>query len=136
MTIEGRLFADQEHYDFYIKTCARYKVPGYPLDCYAHALLYLLALCDDTRRHFADLFDIKEADILQEGLCRGWQTGGTRKSIRLAFNLWNGTCSDTEELESGSSSGYDALDELFCFGSQRYFFEAVRLRFPEYAASR
>lgn len=53
-------------------------------------LMYLLAAVHETRKHMDDLYDFKNNWIKSEGLKKGWQTSGTRKLTRLAFNLYNG----------------------------------------------
>ena len=63
--------------------------------------------------------------IKPEGLYEGWQTGGTMRLTRLAFNLWNGYAEPGEE---GMSTPY----ELFDCSYAPYFYEAVRQRYPEF----
>lgn len=93
-----------------------------------------LGVCADTRAHFDDLFDVAEHGIKLDGLQEGWQTGGTRKVTRLAFNLWNGCTYDSpEDADVCKRSPFYGVDEIFCCGYQPYFMQAVRLRFPEYA---
>lgn len=70
----------------------------------------------------------------KRSMCKGWQTGTSRKVTRLAFNLWNGWCRENETDEQASC--LYAPDEIFCCGYQEYFFEALRLRFPEYSQCR
>ena len=51
---------------------------------------------------------------------------------RLAFNLWNSCGSD-----GGSGATEEYLpDNLFCCELMEAFFEALRIRFPEYAGLR
>lgn len=98
---------------------------------YSRSFFYLCGLCPDTRSHFRRLFDWDDWCIRPEALDEGWQTGTTRRITRLAFNLWNGYGQETPEASNISASFLP--DELFCCSFQPYFFEAVRLRFPEYA---
>lgn len=88
-------------------------------------------LNDDTRSHFHRLFDWREWCICPEALADGWQTGTSKRITRLAFNLWNGYGQEQPEDERVSAAFLP--DEIFCCGFQSCFFEAVRLRFPEYA---
>lgn len=126
-------FIDRNHENFYFGALKKYKEMGGPLDCYAASVFYLLGLSDDTRRNFNTLFDMKERIILQEGLHAGWQTGSSIKVCRLAFNLWNGFCYDgrAEDTEAPVSGCY-VTDNIFCCSYAEYFFEAIRLRYPEY----
>ena len=55
----------------------------------------------------------------------GWQTSGTVRVCRLAFNLWNGY-TDPEH-----SNAYSPED-LFCCEFAPYFMEGVKIRYPKY----
>lgn len=63
--------------------------------------------------------------IRPEGLHEGWQTGGTVRLTRLAFNLWNGYA---EQGDERMSTPY----EIFDCGYAPYFYEAIKMRYPEY----
>lgn len=127
-------FIDKEHENFFYSTLKSYKESGGNIDCYATSIFYLLGLTNDTRRNFKTLFDIKNRGIIQEGLHAGWQTGTSVKICRLAFNLWNGFCYEaTEENdEEQQVSSHYVTDNIFCCSYAEYFFEAIRLRYPEY----
>lgn len=134
MMVNGILFQDKEHAQFTSDKLRQLRDMGHEPDVYAQALFYTLGVCDDTRRHFEDLFDMEDRGIKLDGLQMGWQTGTSRKVTRLAFNLWNGCQYDSEgDAEAGRLSPYYAVDEIFCCGYLPYFMEAVRLRFPECA---
>lgn len=122
-------FSDMEHLNFYRETCARAEADGKRLDSYFRSLVYLCSLAPDTRAHFEDIFDWEGWSTRPESLSAGWQTGGSLRIIRLAFNLWNGCSSDDPE---GAAVQAEYLpDNLFCDGHLEFFFEALRLRFPE-----
>lgn len=123
-------FIDKEHENFFYGTAKRYKENGGSVDCYVTPMFYLMGLSADTRRQFGTLFNLKERVILQEGLHAGWQTGTSMKICRLAFNLWNGYCYEADE-EDKVSDRY-VTDNIFCCSYAEYFFEAIRLRYPEY----
>lgn len=76
-------FINSEHEDFY----KRHKAITDRGTEYA-ALVYTLGINADCRRHFSDLYDMKESTILPEGLHKAWQTAGSRSITRLAFNLF------------------------------------------------
>ncbi len=122
--METILFAGREHKAFFsemlAKTCND--------DTYHRAFFYTMGICPETRRNIHTLFDFEEDGIRPEGLAAAWQTGGTRRLCRLAFNLWNGW---TEEGKENRSAPY----ELFDCGFAPYFFEAIRLRYPKYCRS-
>ncbi len=67
----------------------------------------------------------KERLIKPEALHEGWQTGGSARLTRLAFNLWNGY---VEKGEESLSTPY----EMFDCGYAPYFYEAIRIKYPEY----
>ena len=62
---------------------------------------------------------------MRDGRQEGWQTGGTRRLTHLAFNLWNGYVEPGEER---MSTPY----EMFDCGYAPYFYEAIKLWYPEY----
>ncbi len=115
------IFASKEHKDFYTQMLTKAKND----DSYHRALFYTMGICTETRRNIDTLFNFKEKCIEPEGLHAGWQTSGTDRLCRLAFNLWNGW---TEEKNEQTSTPY----ELFNCEFAPYFFEAVKLRYPEY----
>lgn len=106
-------------------------------DVYHMAVAYLLALDTVTRNHVPELFDFDEDCIKLEGLDKPWQTGTSRKTTRLAFNLWNGCCTDGQTYtdEEGYSrdlpSRHFAVDDIFCCEYAPYYWQALRIRFPE-----
>ena len=77
------VFANEEHEKFYFEKLeqARYQ------DCYHKALIYILGISEDTRNHFSQIYDIKSGYIKTECLHQGWQTSGSVRVVRLAFNL-------------------------------------------------
>lgn len=123
----GVKFADRNHESFYLEKLALAESEGKRIDGYFRALVYLCGLTDETRFHFADIFCWTDWSIRPEVLSAGWQTGGTLRVTRLAFNLWNGCGSDDPD---GTEAQSEYLpDNLFCCPFMEYFFEAVRLRF-------
>lgn len=127
-------FINKEHENFFYNALKQYQALGSHVDCYATSLFYLLGLSDDTRRNFKTVFNMKERGIIPEGLHQGWQTGTSIKICRLAFNLWNGYCYDLDEESNDEPqvSDHYVTDNIFCCSYAEYFFEAIRLRYPEY----
>ena len=78
------VFNNEEHEKFYYEKLeqARYQ------DCYHKALIYILGISEDTRNHFSQIYDIKSGFIKPECLHQGWQTSGSVRVVRLAFNLY------------------------------------------------
>ena len=59
---------------------------------YHKALCYCLGISDDTRRNINSIYDFKTGCVKTECLHEGWQTSGSMKVVRMAFNLYcNGT---------------------------------------------
>lgn len=127
-------FKDDEHKQKYDEICRKMRY----LDSYHTAVAYLLALDTACRKHIDDVFDFGGDGIKRECLHKGWQTSTSRRATHLAFNLWNGCCSDGETYTD--KDGYEAdlpsaeytPDNIFCDSLAEYFFEAVKLRYPQY----
>ncbi|MCI8593603.1 MAG: hypothetical protein HFI88_15030 [Lachnospiraceae bacterium] len=125
-------FRSREHKDFYfeyIKKC-RYQ------DGYHMALVYCLGIDRDTRVNVDRIYDFKTGCVKPECLRDGWQTSGSMKIVRMAFNLY---CDGTPSVfDIGDADGqlkecrcYTA-GELFCCSYAKYFWEAIKIRYPEY----
>jgi hypothetical protein len=100
------------------------------IDVYHKSLIYALGLLEETRNNFDKLFDAKKSVIIPAALESGWQTSGTLRTCRLAFNLWNGYCGNNRPGDSASNYNVDAL---FCASLAPWYWEAVKVRYPEYA---
>lgn len=124
-------FYDEEHERYFDRFCDMF---GESLDEYRLAVAYLLALNDDCRRHYKDIFDFDEGVIKPEGLTEGWQTSSSTKTTRLMFNLWNGYQSEDEPLEQEKNSPYYTPEHLFACSYAPYFWQAIKLRYPDYTA--
>ena len=105
-------------------------------DVYHKALVYCLGISDDTRINVNRIYDFKTGCVKTECLQEGWQTSGSTKIVRMAFNLYcNGTPSvlDIEDAEEQlQECRCYTVEDLFCCGYARYFWEAVKIRYPEY----
>lgn len=104
---------------------------------YHKALIYCLGISADTRRNISAIYDFKTGCIKTECLHAGWITSGSTRVIRMAFSLCcNSTPSvddyDEKEEQLDESAKYTAED-LFCCSYARYFWEAIKLRYPEYS---
>lgn len=109
-------------------------------DVYYTPVAYLIALDSVCRNHVEEIFDFKRQCIKPECLNECWQTGTSKKTTRLAFNLWNGeNCSDGETYTD--KDGYEvelpsrkySVSDIFCCEYAPYYWEAVKIRYPEYA---
>lgn len=119
------LFADIEHRDFYLSRI------GERADAYRKSMYYLIGLTPETRIKSNKILteDGINIDVLQED----WQTGTTLRVCCLAFNLWNGYITKENGEDSIKPAAFTP-EELFCCSYAPFFFEAIRLRFPEYTS--
>lgn len=125
-------FIDLAHKEFYEKKLDELKKLG-KTDVYYRSLTYTLGICETTREHFSSIFDIKEGMINIDSIGSAWQTGTSEKVTRMAFSLWNRCMYDSEEdrEEEKMSRGYNP-SEVFCCSYAPYFWEAIKIRYPEY----
>lgn len=114
-------FTSKEHESFY-KTMLQKSGNS---DSYHRAFFYCIGISDTMRRNVGRIFDFEQDRIKPEGLHEGWQTGGTVRITRLAFNLWNGYM---EQGEEHMSTPYEMFDCSYA----PYFYEAIKLRYLEY----
>ena len=126
------VFANEEHEKFYYGKLeqARYQ------DCYHKALIYILGISEDTRNHFSQIYDIQSGYINAKCLHQGWQTSGSIRVIRLAFNLYTDGMPSVDNYKRkdeqiGECGGYSVSD-IFCCGYAMYFWQGIQLRYPEY----
>ncbi|MDE7327310.1 MAG: hypothetical protein K2N63_13725, partial [Lachnospiraceae bacterium] len=90
------VFANEEHEKFYYEKLQQVRYQ----DCYHKALIYILGISEDTRNHFSQIYDIKSGYIKPECLHQGWQTSGSVKVVRLAFNLYTDGMPSVDDYES------------------------------------
>lgn len=57
-------------------------------DVYHKALVYCLGICNDTRNNIYQIYDFKSGLVKPECLREGWQTSGSVRVVRMAFNLY------------------------------------------------
>ena len=125
-------FRDDEHRKFFLTYLPKCRYG----DVYHVALVYCLGIDADTRRNVKAIYDFKTGCVKTECLHNGWITSGSARVIRMAFNLYNnGTPSvyDYDDMEDQLTEckRYTA-ENLFCCGYARYFWQAVKVRYPEY----
>ena len=124
-------FKDKNHKNFYEQ-----KLQEHPkADIYYKAIIYTLAICPVTREHFNDIFNIATGEINIDSIQAPYQTGTSTKVTRLAFSLWNRCNYDNIiELEAEKASPYYNVSEIFCCTYAPYFYEAIKIRYPEYTS--
>lgn len=126
-------FIDKGHEDFYYEKLAELKKYG-KTDVYYRSLIYTLSICEVTRIHFKEIFDIRKSEVNIDSICYGWQTSTSAKVTRMAFNLWSHNIMyDSEsDLENERISNSYSVSEIFCCSYAPYFWEALKIRYPEY----
>ncbi len=127
-------FVDEAHENFVKDKYLEFKKYGMT-DVYYSSLIYTLGICETTREHFDEIYERGEGiniDCLQSA----WQTGTSEKVVRMAFSLWNRCMYDSEEDRKNDvmSSSYNP-SEIFCCSYAPYFYEAIKIRYPEYTES-
>ena len=130
---ESIIFISEAHEKFYYEKLKEVRYQ----DVYHKALCYCLGISDDTRRNVYRIYDFKTGCVITECLHEGWQTSGSVRVIRMAFNLYcNGTpsVSDYEDAEEQVDECRQyTVEEIFCCAYAPYFWQAIQIRYPEYA---
>ena len=133
MNMNDTKFKDEDHklnYDLIVKMMRK-------VDCYHAAVAYLFALDHVCFQHLNRLFDFGNDSIKSRGLDEAWQTSTSRRTTRLAFNLYNGWCTDGETyigsdgFEEALPSVYYTPYHIFSCPYAPYYVEAMKIRFPE-----
>lgn len=112
------IFESETHKYFYFNTMKQISSK----DAYHKALIYLIGSTATTRAHFADIYNLLKDEIQLDCFHNEWQTSGTERICRLAFNLFNGTTNSTDYIlfTPYYLFGYD-LDDIFM--------QAIQIRF-------
>lgn len=128
------LYINNAHEEFFEKQMNTTKKK----DVYHQALFYCLGLTRKTRSNIREIYDFENGCVKSECLSEAWQTSGSRKVVRMAINLYcNGTPSvydykdPSEQLEECKAY---TVEELFCSSYAPFFWQAIQLRYPEYAS--
>lgn len=121
------IFKDNDHKRFYEEYRNRLNSGN---DNYKTAVAYLFALDEIVRKHIDEI--IVEDGLDSDCICREWNTGTSKKVLRLAFNLWNGK--NTDRWNDVPSMLYTP-EQLFCCEYAPYFCEALKIRFDWYFRS-
>lgn len=129
---ENIAFISEAHERFYYEKLKEVRYP----DAYHKALCYCLGISDDTRKNVYKIYDFKSGLVKPECLRQGWQTSGSLKVVRMAFNLYcNGTPSVYEYSDSEDQMDECrryTVEELFCCSYAPFFWQAIQIRYPEY----
>lgn len=125
-------FINQEHEKFYTEYLSKCRYQ----DSYHKALIYCLGINNDTREHVDRIYDFATGCVKVKCLQEGWQTSGSLRVVRMAFNLYcNGIPSISGKRnveEKIKECQCYTVEDIFCCEYARYFWEAVKIRYPEY----
>ena len=130
---KGIIFISNKHERFYYEKLREVRYQ----DEYHKALIYCLGINDDTRRNISRIYDFETGCVKPECLHEGWQTSGSMKVVRIAFNLYcNGMPSvdgyDNAKEQIEECKQY-TVEQLFYCAYAPYFWQAVQIRYPDYA---
>ena len=120
------IFRDDEHEKAFYSLFQRMNTSE--RDVYRLALAYLLTLDTVCSEHIGQLYDFEERCIDHTALEQSWQTGTSYKTTRLAFNLFTGSTGWCPEEDIRCCS----VADIFCCEYAPYYWEAIKLRYPEY----
>lgn len=130
---ENIIFISENHKKFYYEKLEEVREQ----DVYHKALVYCLGISNDTRRNVYRIYDFKTGYVKPECLQEGWQTSGSVRVVRMAFNLYCNGVPSVENYENVEEQIRECrqytVEELFCCSYAPFFWQAVQIRYPEYA---
>lgn len=126
------IFYNEKHKEFYEDKLTTLELYN-KADVYYKSVIYLLGLTETTRENFKEIFDIKSGEININAIQSPFQTSTSLKVTRMAFSLWNRCYFDSEDdIENANYSPKYNVCEVFNCELAPYFYEAIKIRFPEY----
>ena len=112
-------------------------------DCSLKALIYTVGISEDTRSRWSSFYDEKERTIKPEVINSGWQTSGSVRITRLAFQVFTDSTPTAIEYDKDDNPQYSfkecqlySVSDTFCCSYAPFFVEAVKLRYPDYFSPR
>ena len=125
-------FINDEHELFFINTLRKLQEKK-QVDVYSASLAYTLGMCEETRKNFNRIFNIQDGEINIDSIGAPWQTDTSAKVTRMAFSLWNNCMYDSEQdAEVKTVSKNYNVGEIFSCSYAPYFYEGIKIRYPEY----
>ena len=117
------IYLNEKHKENFNMCCKLHKETGRDLDEEVIPVFYLLSLAaeiDFDVIHGA--YNFKDRVIKPQCLEAPWQTSSMLKTVRLAFNLWNGFMQEGREV---FSTPYEIFENSWA----PYFVQAIKLRY-------
>lgn len=125
-------FVNDEHELFFVNILRKLQEQK-KVDVYSASLVYTLGMCEETRINFKNIFDIEKGEINIDSIMAPWQTDTSAKVTRMAFSLWNNCMYDSEQdAEVKTVSKNYNVGEIFSCSYAPYFYEGIKIRYPEY----
>ena len=108
------VFISEAHEKFYYEQLNRVRYQ----DVYHKTLCYCLGISDDTRRNINSIYDFKSGCVKTECLHEGWQTSGSMKVVRMAFNLYCNSTPSVDDYKDAEEQVNECnrytVEDLFC----------------------
>lgn len=125
-------FIDSKHREFWNEKYKEMQIMG-KTDVYYKAIVYTLGICETTRDNFNKIFNLRTGEINIDSINGAYQTSTSEKVTRMAFSLWNRCNYDSEkDIENEKVSEKYNVSEIFCCSYAPYFWEGIKIRYPEY----
>lgn len=125
-------FISVEHEKFYYEKLKQVRYT----DVYHKSICYCLGINADTRKHIDRIYDFESGLVKPECIFEGWQTSGSLKVVRMAFNLYCNGTPTTDLYKKKDEQIYEQshynVEDLFCSEYAPFFWQAIRIRYPEY----
>lgn len=116
-------------------TMKNYKKYGIRMCTIRHCVI-VWVLMEIPEKNADRIYNFKTGSVKTKCLHEGWQTSGSLKVVRMAFNLYcNSTPSvwDYEDAEEQVNECRQyTVEDIFCCVYAPYFWQAIQIRYPEY----
>lgn len=125
-------FINNKHKEFWNEKYNEMQILG-KTDVYYKSIVYVLGISEITRDNFDKIFDLKNGEINIDSINGAYQTSTSEKVTRMAFSLWNRCNYDSEkDIEDDKVSAKYNVSEIFSCSYAPYFYEGIKIRYPEY----
>lgn len=130
------IFISDTHEEFYYENLKKCRME----DPYHQSLIYCIGISEDCAANVDRIYDFESGNLKPECIYEGWQTSGSLKVIRLAYNLYNNGVPTVYRLEEQGAKTEEQVKEcskysvsdIFCSEYTPYFIQAICIRYPEY----
>ncbi len=125
-------FRNDKHKQFFLEYLPKCRY----VDVYHAALIYCLGMDEHTRSNIHNIYDLKIGCVKIECLHEPWITSGSAKIIRMAYNLYTDGTPSVEDYKVSKKKLEECrqytVGELFCCDYANYFWQAIKIRYPQY----